>query len=219
MSSGVSAEVGPGPKPPNRRNLLFAALFLASVIAAAAVGVIVGRVLSSLEDKDDLAMRSTPSVVVAVRDLARLEGAEYRIERVIELTETQKTFFGLVEAEDAILLVASGDVIAGVELANLGDGAFQVDKERRAVKITLPHSTIFFGRLDNKRSYVYRRDTDLLAERGDGLETRARQEAEKTLVEAAKEGGILKRSDESVRRTVESLARSLGYAEVTVTFR
>jgi hypothetical protein len=49
--------------------------------------------------------------------------------------------------------------------------------------------------------------------------TRARQEAERRLLAAAEEGGILVRSNDNVRTTVETLVRSLGFASVTVTFQ
>ncbi len=58
-------------------------------------------------------MRSSPSVVIAVKDLARLETVEYSIERVIDLRDRQSLLFGLVKTQDAILFVAVGQVSAG----------------------------------------------------------------------------------------------------------
>jgi len=164
-------------------------------------------------------IEASPSVISAVRDLARLEGAEFQIERVISLKDKQSRFFGLVQPEDAILLVASGTVVAGVDLSTLSESDVVVDPERRTATLTLPSSTVFAARLDNQRTFVFKRETDLLAERTDSLETRARQEAEKSLASAAEEGHIVERSNASVRRTVETLVRSLGYRVVTVTFR
>jgi hypothetical protein len=94
-----------------------------------------------------------------------------------------------------------------------------VDQERRSVVILLPPSKVLTARLDNQRTFVFKRETDLLAERTDSLETRARQEAERTLVAAAEEGKIVDRSNDNVRHTVETLVRSLGFRVVTVNFR
>ena len=58
-----------------------------------------------------------PSVVVAMKDLARLEATTFHMERVIDLTETQQRFKGLITVKDAILLVAAGDVVGGVDLS------------------------------------------------------------------------------------------------------
>lgn len=185
--------------------------------AALALGVVLGRVWARAGES--LVVRSTPSVVVAVRDLARLEGAEFRIDRVISLTDKQDQLFGLVKAKDAILLVASGSVVAGVDLSGLTDADVAIDPVRHQVRLRLPSSEILSSRLDAHHTFVYRRDTDLLAERKETLETQARQEAERTLAKAAAEGGIVARSNENVRRTVESLLRSLGFSDVDVVLR
>ena len=58
--------------------------------------------------------------------------------------------------------------------------------------------------------------TDVLARRSQTLETRARQEAERTLEAAALESGLLTRADRNAARTIESLVRSLGYTDVEV---
>ena len=163
-------------------------------------------------------LRPSPSVVVAVRELARLEGAVYSIERVVDLKEKQSRFFQLVQAEDAILLVASGEVTAGVDLAALAEGSVRIDPSRKKVSLTLPRATVFSRRLDNERTYVHTRKTDVWAKRQEDLESKARQEAERTLEEAAVRSGILPQAEKSVARTVESLLHSLGFTVVDVRF-
>ena len=124
-----------------------------------------------------------------------------------------------IEAEDALLLIASGDVVAGVDLAKLADGDVVVDPDRKQARITLPAPEILSSKLDNERTYVHTRRTDVLAQRKESLEARARAEAERSIVDAAKEAGILERAKQSTRRTVETLVRSLGYIDVQVDFR
>lgn len=164
------------------------------------------------------ATRATPSVVLAVRDLARLEGAEMHMERVIQMTDTQRVLFGATEAEDSILLVAAADVTAGVDLSTLAEDAVVVDEATGTVTLTVPHAVVFSSRLDSARTFVHARDTDLLAERSEDLESRARAEAERTLGEAALEAGILTRAETSVARTLTSLATALGHEHVVVRF-
>lgn len=161
-------------------------------------------------------VESGPPVVVAVRDLARLESAEFRMERVIDLRDKKERFMGLVETEDGILLVAAARVSAGVDLRELDDDDIDVDRERRAVTVRLPEPEIFEASLDNERTYVHSRDTDLLAERVDNLETRARQAAEKSLREAALEAGILDLAKANAERTIRSLLKSLGFETITI---
>jgi hypothetical protein len=170
-------------------------------------------------DTTPTALRSTPSVVVAVRDLARLESAEYHIERVIDLRDRQSRLFGLIRTQDAILFVAVGQVTAGIDLTELADGDVTVDREAGSAVIVLPPARVLSTRLDNERSWVYARSTDVLAQRKEDLETRARQEAERTLEQSAVDGGILERARTNAERTIATFVRSLGYTSVSVTSR
>lgn len=164
-------------------------------------------------------VRASPDVITAVRQLARLEGVVFYLERVIDVREKQSRFFDLVQAEDAILLVAAGEVTAGVDLGALRPGDVVTDPARETVILTLPRATVLSRRLDNNRTYVHTRRTDTWAVQQEHLETRARQEAERTLEEAALQAGILQHAEESVGRTVESLLRSLGYRQIEIRFR
>ena len=164
-------------------------------------------------------VRPTPNVLLAVKDLARLESASYHMERVIDLTDKQAHLFGLVESEDALLLVAVADVSAGVDLQQLTSQDLVVDADKKQVQITLPAPEVFHAELDNSKTYVHTRRTGLLARRKENLETRARQEAERSLIEAAVEAGLLTRASDNARHAVEGLARGLGYEQVEVRVR
>lgn len=161
----------------------------------------------------------TPNVLVAVKDLARLESASFHMERVIDLSEKQSHLFGLVHSEDAILLVAVADVSAGVDLQQLNADDLVVNAPEKRVTITLPAPEVFHAELDNSKTYVHTRHTGALAARKENLETRARQEAEHSLIEAALQAGLLTRASDNARRAVEGLVRGLGYSQVEVKVR
>jgi hypothetical protein len=164
-----------------------------------------------------MARQRPPDVITQVRELARLEGVSYHMERVVDLKDETRALFGLVPAGDAILLVASGDVVAGVDLGRLGPSDVTTAPDG-SVSIILPRAEVFSARLDNAHTYVHSRKTDLFAQRRESLETRARQAAEQTLKAAAEEAGILERAEDSVARTVKSLVRSLGFEQVRVEY-
>ena len=164
-------------------------------------------------------VRPTPDVLVAVRDLARLESASFHMERVIDLSDKQSKLWGMLNTEDAILLVAVAEVTGGVDLQKLAAADVVVDPVARSARINLPAPEVLHAALDNDKTYVHSRKTGTLAERRDNLETRARQEAERTLVESARQAGLLKRSGDNAKRTVEALVHSLGYDRVEVTVR
>lgn len=191
-----------------------AALFVACVGAAFYLGTRTPQLPGA-----GASVRPTPTVVLAVRDLSRLESASYHVEKVVELTDAQSKLFGLVEAKDAILLVAVGDVVAGVDLSNLSDGDVQADDTAHAVRVTLPAPEVFSAALDEAQTHVYERRTDVLASRNEALEGTARGEAEKQMRQAAIDEGILTRAKTNAERTVRGLLRSLGYARVDVQWR
>ena len=161
----------------------------------------------------------TANVLVAVQDLARLESASFHMERVIDLSDKQSHLFGLVQSEDAILLVAVADVSAGVDLQQLKADDIAANALEKRVTITLPAPQVFHAELDNSKTYVHKRHTGALAFRKENLETRARQEAERSLIEAALQAGLLNRASDNARRAVEGLVRGLGYEQVEVKVR
>ena len=110
-------------------------LALLAITVVAAIGVIW---LWRDQLQYGTSIRSTPSVVVAVRDLARLESVAYHVERVIDVRDKQSLLFGLIKTEDAILLVAVGEVTAGVDLGDLRDGDVIADPAHGTARITLP---------------------------------------------------------------------------------
>jgi hypothetical protein len=161
----------------------------------------------------------TATVLVAIRNLARLESVSFHMERVIDLKDRQSHLFGLLQADDAILLVASGDVSAGIDLAKMRDGDVTIEPTTKRAHLTLPPAELLSVRLDNQHTYVHSRKTDLLAEREVELETRARQIAEDSIREAAVSGGILTRARDNTAQTLTALVRSLGYDTVELTWR
>ncbi|HMI91658.1 MAG TPA: DUF4230 domain-containing protein [Polyangiales bacterium] len=161
-------------------------------------------------------LSDTPTVLVAVKALARLEGVAFHMERVIDLKDRQSHVFGLVQAEDSILLVASGDVVAGVDLAKMQDGDVTIEPAAHRAKLRLPAPELLSVRLDNERTYVHTRKTDLLAQRKEEIETRARQLAEASIREGALSAGVLDRAKQSTEHTLTVLVRSLGYDQVEI---
>ncbi len=162
--------------------------------------------------------RPTPDVILAMQDLSRLETATFHMEKVIELTDEQSRLFGLVQARDQILLVAVGDVVAGVDMAALAAPDVQVDATG-GVHIVLPAPQVLSTSIDEGQTHVYGRSTDLLATRKEELEGLARKEAAEQLERGAREGGLLQRARTSAERTVRALLRSLGFEHVVVEWK
>lgn len=198
----------------------FVPLVLLTAMGAAAVTATLStRVAVPPATTRTITVRPSPDVLRAVQDLARLETVSFHMERVVDLRETQARAWGLIEAEDAILLVAVGDVVAGVDLSALRPEDVSVSEDHARATVTLPRATVFSARLDNARTYVHSRTTDALARRQEQLESRARQEAERSIAAAAEEAGILARAEQNAQRTITSLVRGMGVRDVSVRWR
>jgi hypothetical protein len=153
---------------------------------------------------------SRPSVIEQVRSLSKLETVHYDLEKVIPGKSSGPLFDFLTS--DKILLVAHGEVVAGVDLGTLGPGDIRVEGQQ--VAITLPKASILYSKLDNDRTYVYDRQTGLFSKPDPNLESRMRVAAEEQIVQAAQEDGILTKARDNARQTIGTLVKGMGYTDV-----
>jgi hypothetical protein len=202
-----ATRVAPGP---------FVAVAIVAVAVCSTAAFMIGR--SPPATTTSITSRPTPNVVLAMRDLSRLETATFHMEKVIELTDEQSRLFGLVQAQDRILLVAVGDVVAGVDLSKISDSDVVVD-DSGGVRVVLPPPEVLSSAIDERLTHVYGRSTDLLATRKEELEGLARKEAQQQIERGARDGGILERARTSAERTVRALLASLGFRQVTVEWK
>jgi len=109
-------------------------------------------------------------------------------------------------------LIAYGEVIAGVDLAQMGPDDLVVMSDGSAY-IRMPSVEIFVATLDNQRTYVYDRRAGV-AGMNPQLETAARQEAERLILQAAIEDGIETKAAEHARDFLRSFVLGLGVDHV-----
>ena len=150
------------------------------------------------------------TIIRQVRDLSRLETASYTIEKVITAESGQGTFSLLFG--DRLILVARGQVIAGVDLARMGEGDILVTDDGTAI-VKLPPAEVLVVTLDNQKSYVIDRDTGLIG-LNPALETEARRAAEEEILNAALEDGVLETAQRNAEMYVRQLILALGFREV-----
>jgi hypothetical protein len=204
--------------PSSRRVAAIAAVLLA-VVLAFVLGLRLSRPTIAPATTSRIEVTPTPNVVVAMRELSRLETETFHMERVIELTDEQTKLYGLLKARDAILLIAVGDVVAGIDLTKLTDADVTTDWAARRVHVTLPAPEVLTATLDNARTHVHARTTDMLASRKEELEGLARAEAEASMRKAAVDSEILGRARVGGERAITALLRSLGFTYVELEWR
>lgn len=154
-----------------------------------------------------------PTVVRQVRALQKLETVSYTADKITS-GERENAMLPNFLAGDRLLLMAHGDVIAGMDLAKLQQSDIQVHGD--SVSVHLPPAEIFTTRLDNEKTRVYSRDTGLFSSPDPNLEGAVRAEAERQIRAAALDEGILKTADTNARQTVHSLLLSLGFANIQI---
>ena len=154
-----------------------------------------------------------PTVVRQIQQLQRLETVSYTMDKIIS-GERDSPYIPKFLVGDRLLLVVHGEAIAGVNLAKLQPKDVTVRGQN--ISIRLPAAEIFTIRVDNGKTRVYSRDTGLFSSPDPNLETAVRQEAERQLLQAALQDGILKSANLNARNTVSSLLRGFGFSEVDV---
>jgi hypothetical protein len=187
----------------------------AAFVAVAALGF---GYLRSPPPSEVTVTSAGPTVVRELRALARLETSSLHVEKVIELSDHQRRLHGLVDANDALLFVAAGEVVLGVDLGKLGDGDVTFDPATKTASVTLPLPEIFSARFDEEHSHVAARRTDLLAHRNEDLEAAARRDAIAAFQAAGREPAALEAAKAQAERQLRTLARAWGANDLVVTW-
>ena len=154
---------------------------------------------------------SQPTVVDRIQRLQRLETVVYTMDKLVTGAKENPIFPDFL-AGDRLLLMVHGEVVAGIDFANLKLGDVKVDGKQ--IHLHLPASQVFRTRIDSAKTRVYSRQTGLLVPTDPNLETQVRQEAERQLQEAALADGILRTAQQNAASTITSLLQGLGFEKV-----
>jgi Protein of unknown function (DUF4230) len=168
--------------------------------------------------------RSQPVLLKSIEDLKVYKAASGNFQVLVDLEQSARGIPLVVKGERT-LFVAAGSVDAEVDFSTIDKGAIEVSADGRSARITLPRAHLTRARIDPDRSYVFARKRGLLDRLGSVLsdnptsERQLYQLAEDRLEAAAAESGLVEQAERNTRAMLESMLRSLGYREVTVTFR
>jgi len=199
--------------------VLVAAYFIVQTVresAAAATAPFqqVNQANQALQTQVSNLLNPTPTIIAdpvtyinEVRALARLETIQYSIEKVITGETGGGTFQSLFG--DKILFVGHGTVIAGIDMEKLQPEHMRF--ENGVLTVRLPPAEVFIATLDNEKSYVYDRETGVLAKPDVNLETLVRQRAEEEILKAAIEDGILEQAQLNAEAYLFKFFAALGY--------
>lgn len=221
MTESIHPEESTSAHRRGRRLLYFAAVaagvligFLGmTVFGRVATNGLWGRVAGFITGRPLRIDVSSPSVVEKIRHLSRLETVEYSLDKIVE-GERQSAFLPDFLAGEKLLLVAHGEVIAGIDLSQFK--ADDVVVKGDAVRVRLPAAQILTTKIDNGRTRVYSRTTGLLVASDPNLESQVRLMAEQQIAQAALDDGILDKARQNARTSVTALLYGLGFRTVDV---
>jgi hypothetical protein len=150
------------------------------------------------------------SIIHEMRSLSRLETIQYSVEKIITAESGQDEFKFLFG--DRLIFVAHGNVVAGIDLADISTDDIEIEGEE--LVIHLPEPEVFIATLDNDKSYIYDRTLGILTKGNTNLETDARKAAEEEILKAALEDGILEKAGINGEVFLDRFLQNLGYKKV-----
>lgn len=197
-------------------------LVLTSVIVILGVGLGVGisrfdfaeraPLIGPLLQEQPARTATGPVVVEGVRDLNQLATVQWTESVPVTRRNGGNAFERLFSGEE-VIVVAAGEVEAGVDLADIGRDDVQVRND--SVTIRLPEPQILSASLNEERTRVYDWDYSLLNLRpDDALVEEARARAEERIESAARENDILATAERNAEDSIRAFATSLGFREV-----
>lgn len=187
--------------------LLIAALFLLGGVAG-------GLVVAYLTGTTPFTGDERTVTVEEVRELNEL--ATVQTTASVPVPQESGSITGVPEfiRGESLLLIAVGDVRAGVDLDKLEQADVRVEDE--SVTIDLPEPEILSSGLDEERTQVYDREQGLLNFSPDeDLEAEARREAIAGIEAAARENGILDQAQANAETSLRAFIQSLDFEEVS----
>jgi hypothetical protein len=200
--------------------LALVAGLLIGVVIALIFAFVAGRAQSgflaalwSVVTGRDTRIVSQNAIVERIQRLQRLETVVYTMDKIVS-GERSNPILPDFLAGDRVLMIVHGQVVAGIDFAQLHDGDITVTGKQ--VHVRLPRAQVLMTRVDNAKTRVYTRNTGLLVPVDINLETQVRQQAERELTEEALQGGILDTARTNARATVTSLLLGLGFEKVEV---
>jgi Protein of unknown function (DUF4230) len=225
---GGTGPPGPEWRPPRRRlpagAIAVGVVLLVVVLAVSSLGSL--RLWPSFPNPFGAREtdRSQPVLLKAIEDLAVFKAATGNFQVVVDLEKGSRGIPLAIKGERT-LFVAGGSVDAEVDFSALDERAIKVSADGERVEITLPRARLTQARVDPAQSQVFSRERGLLDRLGSVLsdnptsERELYQLAQAKMQAAAAQSDLRDRAERNTRAMLESMLRSLGYTDVTVTFR
>ena len=186
------------------------------ILFTAGTGVIVWRLAKKTIQREVFTPREKTidlsTIVTQVRELNRLETASMHVLHIGRVSQTYKLVPDALGG-DEITFLATGDVIAGLDLAQLQKNDVWRSPDG-TINLRLPPAQILVTRVDNAQSRVISRKTGVLRRADVDLETRARQHAEANIRAEALKKGVITMAQQNGEKKMADFLHTLGFEKV-----
>ena len=110
-----------------------------------------------------------------------------------------------------VLIIVHGTVIAGIDLSKLRPEDVTVSPDGKQVKVKLPEVEILSRYLDEGATQLYDHQTGLFTQPDSSLVIEAQQMGMSRVMQAACEGGIMKRATDDGQKALSEFLRAVGF--------
>jgi hypothetical protein len=204
-------------------------LKLLAAVAAVAIALPVGAQFAGLLPalsatfEPQTVDRGPAPLLTALTDISEYHAATGTFQVLVDIERDTPHVPALISGERTTLF-ATGHVDALVDLAGLGPDRVNASADRSTVTFALPAARLAPATLDPTATRVVGRDRGIVERLAGVINNNPVRDDElyrlaaRKLDETAKQSDLTARAETNTRDMLTSLARSLGYEQVTVTF-
>lgn len=159
----------------------------------------------------------TPTpIVVGWHELGYLTSVEYTLQTVVEV-EREQVLLGVISSKDRVLLLAVGNVQAGIDMSAIKDKNVTINGT--TVKLTLPRAQVTGVELLPTETRIYDSEQSWFLSEYEGIEVEALNTARIQLESwAVDRNAILSQAEKTASRQLFSFLRQLGFEDIEITF-
>jgi Protein of unknown function (DUF4230) len=201
---------------------------LAAAVAVIVTGVVITAVhlLPHIHNPfaESTTVRSQPPLLQSITSLSRYQAASGSFQVIVDLSRKTRYLPSFIEGSGA-LFVGQGTVTAYDDFSQLSSGDIQVAPGRTAVTVRLPQPQLEPATLNVRQSYVAAQQEGLLNRIGNlfsgnpGSQQQVYIAAQQKIQAAASHSPLLVKAKTNTRSMLTNMLHSLGFSQVTVTFR
>jgi len=191
------------------------ALFASSLLMLLVVLILFGRsLMSAFAPPPTPTQLPTPTLITSsavvqqIQRLSRLETSSYSVQSVVS-AERPGGLLGI--GRQKVLIIVQGIVIAGIDLSKLRPEDVTVSPDGKQVNVKLPEVEILSRYLDEGATQLYDHQTGLFTQPDSSLVIEAQQMGMSRVMQAACEGGIMKRATDDSQKALREFLRAVGF--------